>query len=144
MTQPRLELRTPEEANQVGIGRLPGLIGLVITAAEHGRVRSRLDVRPDLLAPNGFLHAATVVALADTSCGYGALRARPEGSDGFTTIEIKANYLGTVREGAIACDARLVHGGRMTQVWDADVTDEATGKPIALFRCTQMILWPKD
>ena len=144
MTQPQLELRTVEEANQAGAGYLPGLIGLVITDAEHGRVRARLDVRPDHLAPNGFLHAATVVAVADTSCGYGALRARPEGSTGFTTIEIKANYLGTVRDGAIACEARLVHGGRMTQVWDAEVTDEATGKPIALFRCTQMMLWPRD
>jgi 1,4-dihydroxy-2-naphthoyl-CoA hydrolase len=144
MTHPRSELRTPEEANEAGIGRLPGLIGLVITEAEHGRVRSRLDIRPDHLAPNGFLHAATVVALADTSCGYGALRARPEGATGFTTIEIKTNYLGTVRDGAIACDARLVHGGRMTQVWDAEVRDEVTGKPIALFRCTQMMLWPRN
>ncbi|MEX0782875.1 MAG: PaaI family thioesterase [Dehalococcoidia bacterium] len=144
MTEPRSELRTPEEANAAGIGRLPGLIGLIITEAEHGRVRSRLDIRPDHLAPNGFLHAATVVALADTSCGYGALRARPEGSTGFTTIEIKANYLGTVRDGAIACDARLVHGGRMTQVWDAEVVDEASGKAIALFRCTQMMLWPRE
>jgi uncharacterized protein (TIGR00369 family) len=144
MTQPPRELRTPEEANEAGVGRLPGLIGLVITEAEHGLVRSRLDVRPDHLAPNGFLHAATVVALADTSCGYGSLRARPEGATGFTTIEIKANYIGTVRDGAIACEARLVHGGRMTQVWDAEVTDEATGKPIALFRCTQMMLWPRD
>ncbi len=143
MTQPLSELRTVEEANAAGQGHLPGLIGLVITDAEHGRVRARLDVRPDHLAPNGYLHAATVIALADTSCGYGALRARPEGSTGFTTIEIKANYLGTVRDGAIACDARLVHGGRMTQVWDAEVTEEPTGKAIALFRCTQMILWPR-
>ena len=33
--------------------------------------------------------------------------------------------------------------GKSTQVWDAVMTDEATGRTIALFRCTQMILWPK-
>jgi 1,4-dihydroxy-2-naphthoyl-CoA hydrolase len=144
MTQPPLDLRNPDQANQAGIGRLPGLIGLVFTHGEHGLVRARLDIRPDHLAPNGYLHAATVIAIADTACGYGAVAARPEGATGFTTIELKTNFLGTVRGGgAIACEARLVHGGRMTQVWDAEVTDEATGKPIALFRCTQMMLWPR-
>ncbi|MGH2634023.1 MAG: PaaI family thioesterase, partial [Tepidiformaceae bacterium] len=108
-----------------------------------GEVRGRLVVRPDLLAPNGFLHAATVIGLADTLCGYGCLCNAPEGSSGFTTIETKSNHLGTVVDGAIGCTARLTHGGRTTQVWDAEVSDEASGKVIALFRCTQMILYPK-
>ncbi|HCK84598.1 MAG TPA: competence protein ComA, partial [Hyphomonadaceae bacterium] len=56
--------------------------------------------------------------------------------NGFTTIELKANFLGTARDGAVACEARLVHGGRTTQVWDAEAKHEATGKTIALFRCT--------
>ena len=94
------------------------------------------------MAPNGYLHAATVVALADTSCGYGTFVNLPEGAEGFTTIELKSNFLGTKRGGAIACRAGLVHGGRTTRVWDATVSDEGSGKPIALFRCTQMILYP--
>lgn len=107
---------------------------------EEGFLRSRLDVGLRHNAPNGYLHAATVVALADTSCGYGSRLSLPEGA-GFTTIELKANFLGTVREGGIACEARLAHGGRSTQVWDATVSDESTGKVIALFRCTQLVLW---
>jgi 1,4-dihydroxy-2-naphthoyl-CoA hydrolase len=38
----------------------------------------------------------------------------------------------------------MAHGGRTTQVWDAVVTDADNGKPIALFRCTQMILYPRE
>ncbi len=98
-------------------------------------------MREELLAPNGYLHAATVVALADTSCGYGTFVSLPEGASGFTTIEHKSNFLGTTRQGAIDCEARLVHGGRNTQVWDAAVTGGE--KTIALFRCTQMILYPR-
>jgi len=123
-----------------GEGYLPGLLGLEIREVERGRVTSRLPVRRELLAPNGYLHAASVVALADTSCGYGTVASLPEGGRGFTTIELKTNFLGTAREGAIACEATLVHGGRTTQVWDARVTDEATGKVIALFRCTNLVL----
>lgn len=81
--------------------------------------------------------------IADTSCGNACLAHVPEGASGFMTIELKSNHLGTAREGAILCTATLQHAGRTTQVWDALVTDEKTGKKIAMFRCTQMILWPK-
>jgi uncharacterized protein (TIGR00369 family) len=121
---------------------LPGLVGIEFAEVARGRVTSRLTVRQEVMAPNGYLHAATVIALADTSCGYGTFASLPDGARGFTTIELKANFLGTVREGTVACEATLVHGGRTTQVWDARVTDEATGKLIAVFRCTQILLYP--
>jgi uncharacterized protein (TIGR00369 family) len=112
----------------------------ILTVSREG-VESRMAVRREVMAPNGFLHAASVIALADTSCGYGCVATLPEGAKGFTTVELKANFLGTAREGAIACRATPAHLGRSTQVWDAVVTNEATGARIALFRCTQMVLW---
>ena len=130
-----------DELNRRSEGALPGLIGLDIVDANEGSISSRLVLREELLAPNGYLHAATVVALADTSCGYGTFVSLPEGAEGFTTIELKSNFLGTAREGTIECEARLVHGGRTTQVWDATV--KGPEKTIALFRCTQMILYPR-
>jgi len=124
-------------------GFLPELLGLEWLETRHGFVRSRFEVKRHHMSPNGYLHAASVVALADSSCGRGCYHSRPEGATGFTTIELKTNFLGTARDGAVACEARLVHGGRTTQVWDAVVTAEGADKPMALFRCTQMILWPK-
>lgn len=129
--------------NEVGKGALPGLLGLDFTGAGEGWVEARLAVRPDLMAPNGFLHAGSVITLADTCCGYGCVRALPAGAAGFTTVELKTNFLGTAREGVIACRAEALHLGRTTQLWDAKVTNDATGKTLALFRCTQMVLWPK-
>ncbi|MGH7320850.1 MAG: PaaI family thioesterase [Candidatus Rokuibacteriota bacterium] len=134
---------TAEEWNALSGEWLPGLVGVEMLDVAGGRVVSRLTVRPQVLAPNNYLHAATVIALADTSCGYGTVASLPEGAEGFTTIELKANFLGTVREGGITCEATLAHGGRTTQVWDARVTDEATGRVVALFRCTQMVLYPR-
>lgn len=134
---------TQEILRERGTGYLPGLLGIDILALTPGKLYSRLPVKPELLAPNGFLHAASVVALADTTCGYGTIAHLPDGAESFTTIELKANFLGTAREGAIVCEARATHLGRTTQVWDAEVNDEASGRRIALFRCTQMVLWPK-
>ena len=129
--------------NAVGRGRLPGLLGLDITEAGPERVAGRLKVRPDLLAPNGYLHAASVIALVDTLAGYGAMANLPDGAAGFTTIELKSNFLGTARDGVVLGEAVPVHTGRTTQVWDARAWREADGREIALFRCTQMVLYPR-
>ena len=134
---------TPEVFNGRSGGYLPGLVGVSILSMRPEGVESRLEVRREVMAPNGFLHAASVIALADTSCGYGCVTHLPQGASGFTTIELKANFLGTARDGAIFCRATPVHLGRTTQVWDAVVTNEASGAQIALFRCTQMVLLPR-
>jgi len=136
-------MTTIDQLNARGEGFLPGLIGIEFISIEPGRLTSRLTVRPELLAPNGYLHAATVIALADTTCVYGTINDLPNGVQNFTTIELKSNFLGTAREGVISCVATIAHSGRTTQVWDAQVTDEASGKTIALFRCTQLILYPR-
>ena len=125
---------------EAGRGRLPGLIGIKIDEIEEGHVRMHLPLRPELLAPNGYLHAATVVALADSACGYGCIASLPEGATGFTTIELKTNFLATALEGTLRVESRRVHGGRTTQIWDATVSRE-DGKTLALFRCTQLLLY---
>ncbi len=132
-----------EHFQERGAGRLPGFLGLEFIEVVPNRARGRLVLRNEHLAPNGFLHAATIIALADTACGYGCVASLPEGANNFTTIELKTNFMGTAREGAICVEANLVHGGRTTQVWDATVRDEASKRVIALFRCTELILYPK-
>jgi 1,4-dihydroxy-2-naphthoyl-CoA hydrolase len=129
--------------NTLGTGYFPGLIGFTVTKMERGAVNAQMQVRQELMAPNGYLHAGSIVTLADTACGYGCRTALPEGATGFTTIELKSNFLGTAREGVVEVEATLLHGGRMTQVWDALVRHRDSGKMMATFRCTQMILYPK-
>jgi len=124
------------------IGHLPGVLGFDWVELRSGYARGGFDIAQQHLAPNGYLHAGAVVALADTACGYGCFVSLPEGATNFTTAELKANFIGTALMGRLTCEARLVHGGRTTQVWDAEVRSEASGKTIALFRCTQIILYP--
>jgi uncharacterized protein (TIGR00369 family) len=134
---------TLEQLNARGAGRLPGLFGLQVVHLDERALLMRMQVQPQFLAPNGFLHAAAVIALADTACGFACIAHLPDGAESFTTVELKTNFLGTATAGAIDAMARAAHLGRTTQVWDATVTEVATGRAIALFRCTQMILWPR-
>jgi 1,4-dihydroxy-2-naphthoyl-CoA hydrolase len=125
---------------EAGSDRLPGLLGIEIDTIEDGHVLMRLPLRPQLLAPNGYLHAGTVVALADSSCGYGCIASLPDGATGFTTIELKTNFLATALEGTLHAESRRIHAGRTTQVWDSTISDD-NGKTLALFRCTQLLLY---
>jgi 1,4-dihydroxy-2-naphthoyl-CoA hydrolase len=125
-------------------GHLPDHLGIEWMEARPSFMRGRIAAKLHHMAPNGYLHAGAVVTLADTACGYGCVISKPDAATGFTTIELKTNFLGTGKVGdVLVCEARLVHGGRTTQVWDAEVTNETSGKAMALFRCTQMLLYPK-
>ena len=135
--------RDPAFFNKLSQGCLPGLLGVQILQVGQGVLRAELAIEARHFAANGFLHAGTVVTLADTGAGYACVAHLPEGASGFTTVELKSNHLGTAREGRILAEVRSAHLGRTTQVWDATVSHVETGKTIALFRCTQMILWPK-
>lgn len=133
--QDELARRAPET--------LPGHLGMRFLEVSAASVRAELPVKRELMAPNGFLHAGSIVALADTCAGLGCAAALPEGANGFTTIELKSNHLGTAREGTLDCSATPAHLGRTTQVWDAVVTHRESGRTLALFRCTQMVLYPR-
>jgi uncharacterized protein (TIGR00369 family) len=128
-----------KELIELGADLLPGTIGVEFLEAGRGVMRAQLDVERRHLGPAGYIHAAAVIALADSACGYGCFLNLPEGAYGFTTIELKTNFIATVDSGTISCEARLQHGGRTTQVWDATVTGP-DGKTLALFRCTQLVL----
>jgi len=129
---------------EAGADLFPGLLGIELVEISDGGAVLRLEIEQKHFAPNGYLHAGSVVALADTAAGYGCIGNLPEGGIGFTTIEMKTNFLGTVRDGIIVAAAQLIHGGRTTQVWDVDINHDSTAKVLAKFRCTQMILYPRD
>ena len=132
---------TPEFFNELGLKHLPAYLGIVVTQVLTREIRAEFQVQQSLLAPNGYLHAGSVITLADTCAGYGCFANLPDGATGFTTLELKSNHLGTARAGIVECIAKAVHVGKTTQVWDAVVSNKDSEKIIALFRCTQMILY---
>ena len=131
---------TPESFHERQVGTLPDKYGLRVTEIAEGRMQMQMAIEPWMMAPNGFLHAASVILLADTCAGYATVAHLPDGAKGFTTVELKSNFLGTAKCGVLRTEELAEHLGRTTQVWSAAVFN-AQDRKIALFRCTQMILW---
>ena len=140
IAKPRFDAAT---MNGWGRAQFPGYVGVEVSAVEAGALVARVAVRPELLAPNGYLHAGAIVTLADTAAGYACIAHLPDGAKSFTTVELKTNFLGTARDGMLVAKARAAHLGRTTHVWDVEVETADEGRTLALFRCTQMILYPK-
>jgi uncharacterized protein (TIGR00369 family) len=139
----RLTDFSPAAFERWGMGRLPEQLGVEMLSTDRRHLVARAVVRPTILAPHGFVHGGTFVALADTLCGYGCIVNLPEGASGFVTLELKTNFIGTASDGVLRCDARPLHLGGTTQVWDAEVVHERSQRTLVLFRCTQMVMWPK-
>lgn len=123
-------------------GGLPALLGLELVSRGDGWSEMAMEISSDHFRPGiAGLHAGAVVTLADTACGFGCRDALPEGAKGFITLELKTNLIGTATEGQLICRAEAEHKGRTTQVWAATVRHEGTGKTLAKFSCTQLILY---
>lgn len=139
-----MENLTSEYFNENVTENLPGLLGMNVTKVGSGSIELELEVEKKHLAINGYLHAGTVVALADTAAGNGCMANLPDRAIGFTTIELKCNLISTVRSGKIVCFSKCLHEGRTTQVWEAKVMEAKTQTLIAAFTCTQLVLYPKE
>jgi uncharacterized protein (TIGR00369 family) len=134
-------VKDPDFFNRTGRDCFTGLVGLEVLRVDEEEVKIKLEIAPAHVSHNGLVHAGVVVTLADTACGIGSIALLPEGAKAHATIELKCNFIRPVNEETIFCEAAPIHMGRTTQVWDARVYAGQSGKTIAHFRCTQMILW---
>ena len=101
-----------------------------------------LTVRHELIAGTGFLWAPVVITMADALCAFGVNRHWPEGAKSFTTVDCSANFISSAKEGErVTATATPLHTGRTTQIWDARVTNETSGRLMASYRCTQLLLY---
>lgn len=129
--------------NEFARNKHPGLVGVEIETCDVDLVTGRMTIGEEVVAGNNMVWAPVIITLADWLCACGMSPNLPKGT-GFTTIELKSNFLGTAAVGErVTGRATPVHKGRNTHVWDAVIRNETKDKTIALFRCTQMILHPR-
>lgn len=129
--------------NEFARTKHPGLVGVELDSCDADLVTGHMIVGEEVVAGNGMVWAPVIITLADWLCAAG-MSPNLEPGVGFTTVELKTNFLGSAAAGELVTGrATPVHKGRTTHVWDAVIRNETKGKTIALFRCTQMILYPR-
>jgi uncharacterized protein (TIGR00369 family) len=129
------------EMNQLIRERFAALVGIEFVSVSAEVVVSRLALRKELWNTKGSAHAGVLVTMADTTCGAGCIATLPEGAQGFVTLELKTNFVSGSGDGVLLCTARPRHCGRTTQLWDAVIESEESGRAHAFFSCTQLILY---
>lgn len=132
---------TVDYFNKISKGHFPGLLGVQVTEIEEGKMVAEMAIKKEFFAPNGFLHAGSIVTFADTIAGYSSIAHLPEKGKSFTTLELKSNFIKGIKEGKMECECTAEHLGRTTHVWRVEVKDKETKKKIAIFSCTQLILY---
>lgn len=101
-------------------------------------VVARLAVTDKLMTVGGTVHGGTLMAFADTIGAAGTVACLEEGQR-TATIESKTNFIAGCRSGTVRAEARPIHKGRRTHVWETRVTDEA-GKLLSVTTQTQIVL----
>ena len=126
--------------NELSKNHFPELLGINITHIKEGNMKAEMSVQKAFFAPNGYLHAGSIVTFADTIAGYSSLAHLPLEGKSFTTLELKSNFTGAIKTGKLECESIAEHLGRTTHVWRVIVNDMASKKRIAVFSCTQLII----
>lgn len=126
-------------------GRLPAppiakLIGFDISEVEEGRIVMTLRPGEQHYNPLGIVHGGVAATLLDSVMGCAVHSTLPAGT-GFTTLEIKVNYLRamTADTGVVRAEGTIVHAGRQTAVAEGKILD-ASGRVCAVASTTCLIM----
>lgn len=110
-------------------GRLPpppiaNLVDFTLTEIGEGRVVLALTPDESHYNPIGSVHGGVIATVLDTVLGCAVHSTLPAGR-GYTTLEIKVNYVRAVVAGAgpVRAIGRVIHAGRQTAVAEATLVD---------------------
>jgi uncharacterized protein (TIGR00369 family) len=113
-------------------------LGIEFVEVTPDRVIGRLRVSENLMTVGGTIHGGTLMAFADTIGAAGTVANLAEGQR-TATLESKTNFIAGCRSGTVQAEAKPIHKGKRTHVWETRITDEA-GKLLSVTTQTQMIL----
>lgn len=116
------------------------LIGMELIDVSEGRVVFSAEPAEYHYNPLGTIHGGVIATLLDSAMGCAVQSLLPAGT-GYTTLEIKANYLRPITSatGTITCEGTIIHLGGRIATAEARVTD-ATGKLYAHGTTTCLLL----
>ncbi|WP_299700811.1 hotdog fold thioesterase [uncultured Pontibacter sp.] len=114
-------------------------LGIELTSYSEGVLLGKMPVDRRTHQPMGLLHGGASVALAETLGSIGAALSVDLSQKACVGLEINANHIRSVREGWVYGEAKALHKGRSTQVWEIKISSE-TGDLVCLSRMTVAVI----
>ena len=122
------------------IANMGAHIGIEFTEVGADFLQARMPVDPRTTQPFGILHGGASCVLSESLGSVAAWMTIDPDQYRAVGIEINCNHIRAVTEGNVIGTCTPMHTGRRTQVWQTDITEEATGKRVAISRLTVAII----
>lgn len=135
-----LSLNTPVAMiNEAVRNSLVGNIGIEISAISEGFVEGFLVLSEKNCRPGGILHGGANLVLAETIAGLGSMLLVDMKNFDVLGTQVSGNHTGILAKGKATGEAKIIHRGNKTHVWNVDVRNEE-GKLLSTIRVTNMIV----
>ncbi|MFA7275976.1 MAG: hotdog fold thioesterase [Pseudobdellovibrionaceae bacterium] len=115
-------------------------VGFEFTAIGPDFLKGRLPVDHRTTQPFGILHGGASCVLSETLGSVAAWMTIDPDLYRAVGLEINCNHIRAITEGFVTGMCTSLHVGRRTQVWQTDITEDATGKRVAISRLTLSII----
>ncbi len=115
-------------------------IGFEFTEIGENSLAGKIPVDHRTTQPFGILHGGASCVLSETLGSVASWMTIDPDQYRAVGLEINCNHIRAVTEGFVIGVCSPLHIGRRTQVWQTDMTEEATGKRVAISRLTVAII----
>lgn len=131
---------TPIEVlNTLNKNSLMESLGIEYIEVGDGCVIGQMPVDKRTIQPAGILSGGASLAFAETLGGLGSSLLVDNQKYHVVGAQLSANHVGMATHGKVTGEARIVHQGKKTHVWNIDIKNEE-GKLVSTARLTNMII----
>ena len=114
-------------------------LGIEIIEISKNSVTGKMPIDARTHQIYGYLHGGASVAFAETLCSIGAAANIDVTKQKALGMEINANHLRVMESGWVQGEAKPIHLGKKTQIWEIKITDDEN-KLVCISRCTMVIV----
>ncbi|OYT15478.1 MAG: esterase [Bacteroidetes bacterium 4572_77] len=128
-----------QEVNSMNKGTLMETLGMEFIRIEENLIVAKMPVNEKTIQPFKILHGGASAALAETvgSVGSYIVLGRNSGMAS-RGASINASHLRAVRSGFVVAEARPIHIGKTTHIWDIKIMDDQK-RLVSIARLTNFI-----
>lgn len=129
-----------DKLNYSGNHALIGNLGIRFTSTSKSGVEAVMPVDERTRQPFGILHGGATLALAETVAGLGSMiLCNPD--ETMVGMQVSGNHISSAREGdMVHAEARIIHKGRSSHVWNVDIFAVSTGKLVSSVRVVNSVM----